>query len=177
MHFYSHIPCGMWLNAVDSIQPVYNFYSHIPCGMWRHPWCPHSAENWFLLTHPVWDVTVARKADFEHLLNFYSHIPCGMWLICTISCTPAMTFLLTHPVWDVTKLFSESCFFHPISTHTSRVGCDYTNRYLVAGCMNFYSHIPCGMWLPARLQPSLERNFYSHIPCGMWLDKIIQDIE
>ena len=34
-------------------------------------------------------------------------------------------FLLTHPVWDVTSVFDEVKTKIGISTHTSRVGCDY----------------------------------------------------
>ena len=36
--------------------------------------------------------------------------------------------------------------------------------------INFYSHIPCGMWhlYPIKSNPLLY--FYSHIPCGMWLN-------
>ena len=34
-----------------------------------------------------------------------------------------------------------------ISTHTSRVGCDFVERYNRLIEQDFYSHIPCGMWL------------------------------
>ena len=34
-------------------------------------------------------------------------------------------FLLTHPVWDVTNYLVQDCIRILISTHTSRVGCDY----------------------------------------------------
>ena len=123
-HFYSHIPCGMWLSYIWSIKItkiisthtsrvgcdrytdwseilVINFYSHIPCGMW--PQWQYSTAIWqkFLLTHPVWDVT--RKIFLrKKIWNFYSHIPCGMW---------------------------------PIQRKPSFKEFD------------FYSHIPCGMWL------------------------------
>ena len=55
----------------------------------------------FLLTHPVWDVTLSLNG-----LASYRQ------------------FLLTHPVWDVTKLETASGIVTVISTHTSRVGCD-----------------------------------------------------
>ena len=32
----------------------------------------------FLLTHPVWDVTVAVYDILHFAFDFYSHIPCGM---------------------------------------------------------------------------------------------------
>ena len=35
VHFYSHIPCGMWRFAKHCTMQMENFYSHIPCGMWR----------------------------------------------------------------------------------------------------------------------------------------------
>ena len=101
--FYSHIPCGMWLaeNTVDTLEV--NFYSHIPCGMWQRGICPSFCICKFLLTHPVWDVTWHE-------------------VIVNNSCK----FLLTHPVWDVTKTLAESDNLNLISTHTSRVGCDYS---------------------------------------------------
>ena len=121
----------------------------------------------FLLTHPVWDVTLLQGLFEVQLL-----------------------FLLTHPVWDVTSFTGFSfnpktisthtsrvgCDLHQpkppqhqqISTHTSRVGCDkYLSCYRVNN-RNFYSHIPCGMWLNAIAFAVLTVNFYSHIPCGMW---------
>ena len=55
----------------------------------------------FLLTHPVWDVTYVNG----------SHQPSNI-------------FLLTHPVWDVTSSGRRNSVEKPISTHTSRVGCD-----------------------------------------------------
>ena len=38
IHFYSHIPCGMWQNFTGTSTPQNDFYSHIPCGMWRFVW-------------------------------------------------------------------------------------------------------------------------------------------
>ena len=55
-----------------------------------------------------------------------------------------------------------------ISTHTSRVGCDQFQLIRPVHLMNFYSHIPCGMWLLFPSKPTLTAYFYSHIPCGMW---------
>ena len=81
------------------------------------------------------------------LFHFYSHIPCGMWL---------------SYIWSIkiTKI---------ISTHTSRVGCDYNHRVFLSAYENFYSHIPCGMWRTGNGDMFIEMtNFYSHIPCGMW---------
>ena len=146
-HFYSHIPCGMWLSYIWSIKItkiisthtsrvgcdrytdwseilVINFYSHIPCGMWP----------------------IQRKPSFKEF-DFYSHIPCGMWLrrdptwvsrihISThtsrVGCDTipiyhiyqSNQFLLTHPVWDVTSRLPLLRQRLLISTHTSRVGCD-----------------------------------------------------
>ena len=134
--------------------PIYNyltrwandFYSHIPCGMW--------------LTSPPTDDTVAE--------NFYSHIPCGMWL-CSgyMILRPTLHFYSHIPcgMWLYYIDPGDSDF--KISTHTSRVGCDW--RFL-PGCSrqgDFYSHIPCGMWQEVESIEWVCENFYSHIPCGM----------
>ena len=100
-NFYSHIPCGMWLftayffgslalisthtSRVGCDYPCdrcifqpFHFYSHIPCGMWRFFADKFNSSPVFLLTHPVWDVTLLRSS-LSRTKNFYSHIPCGMW--------------------------------------------------------------------------------------------------
>ena len=60
-----------------------NFYSHIPCGMWHYSYATTATKAKFLLTHPVWDVTL---------------VPIQYGVI--------SEFLLTHPVWDVTAIYS-----------------------------------------------------------------------
>ena len=152
---------------------LFHFYSHIPYGMWRIPKLKHFVLLRFLLTHPVWDVTLFSDIIKLSSYNFYSHIPCGMWrLVCKIhrrwrnfyshipcGMWPVLTpfsliapmsgrFLLTHPVWDVTLEMQRLNFLF----------------------QNFYSHIPCGMW-PTLIEwyNKNKLNFYSHIPCGMWL--------
>ena len=56
-----------------------------------------------------------------------------------------------------------------ISTHTSRVGCDICAVEYGITVIDFYSHIPCGMWLINTLHLNRHlKYFYSHIPCGMW---------
>ena len=79
-----------------------DFYSHIPCGMWQICW---------------W--------KFVSVRHFYSHIPCGMWHGTAELKTYVLEFLLTHPVWDVTTTADVNDNVLPISTHTSRVGCDH----------------------------------------------------
>ena len=79
LNFYSHIPCGMWLTHSCIITTYTNFYSHIPCGMWLNQMLQSEHRSKFLLTHPVWDVTI---------FSISLHLP--------------IKFLLTHPVWDVT---------------------------------------------------------------------------
>ena len=147
LHFYSHIPCGMWRCRCSSCvpckkflltHPVWDvthfnlppcffrqyFYSHIPCGMWR---CFrnsfHAAACISTHTSRVGCDQVA-SANSRQKQNFYSHIPCGMWRLQQDEKTQQRKFLLTHPVWDVTR---------------SLVG-------VTRGDMHFYSHIPCGMW-------------------------------
>ena len=124
-HFYSHIPCGMWLQCSRYrfklaqfllTHPVWDVTELIsPWAIFwifllTHPvWdvtvqaCPKGIlPRVFLLTHPVWDVTQKVLCTICFQRNFYSHIPCGMW-----------PFLL--------ELYIIS---NSISTHTSRVGCD-----------------------------------------------------
>ena len=57
-YFYSHIPCGMWLTYLMVKIGFDDFYSHIPCGMWASPLTSNFFPEIFLLTHPVWDVTL-----------------------------------------------------------------------------------------------------------------------
>ena len=105
------------------LMAVKNFYSHIPCGMWRIFIKQISISEEFLLTHPVWDVTLELLHE-----------------------APSLEFLLTHPVWDVTHSIKCDHRFFGISTHTSRVGCDSFFQSCAFSLFNFYSHIPCGMW-------------------------------
>ena len=105
-NFYSHIPCGMWLFSIvsDNVS-IPDFYSHIPCGMWRiSDWWIFDVKI-FLLTHPVWDVTVFCVYKMRILQYFYSHIPCGMWRFTQSRGFFIIKFLLTHPVWDVTTIY------------------------------------------------------------------------
>ena len=103
------------------------------------------------------------------LFHFYSHIPYGMWRIPKLKHFVLLRFLLTHPVWDVTMSGEFSPSAAPISTHTSRVGCDLPALHNIANRFYFYSHIPCGMWPILEAQGEQQYDFYSHIPCGMWL--------
>ena len=158
----------MWLGEGFFLQSPDNFYSHIPCGMWRLSVQILCRYIRFLLTHPVWDVTVCRRIPFRN-----------------------MRFLLTHPVWDVTSSPGTGLQHLEISTHTSRVGCDLGRpkrdwiscRFLLTHpvwdvtdskesrhdiIQDFYSHIPCGMWPTSPAMKTVSSDFYSHIPCGMW---------
>ena len=101
----------------------------------------------FLLTHPVWDVTSRLPLLRQRLLisTHTSRVGCDSAGIPLGS--PGYIFLLTHPVWDVTKF----------------------QNFLDRIAYNFYSHIPCGMWLALPNLHNLLLHFYSHIPCGMWL--------
>ena len=125
LNFYSHIPCGMWLILFTRLDRWFNFYSHIPCGMWRIKEAHYLLYIQFLLTHPVWDVT---RSGRYCIWNSWG-------------------FLLTHPVWDVTLM----CFFtskvSPISTHTSRVGCDDRgfNRYIIPDISTHTSRVGCDL--------------------------------
>ena len=167
-HFYSHIPCEMWHNQKKYSYKCYNFYSHIPCEMWllchdRNSTCWHfyshiPCEMWpafrkicpnlflFLLTHPMWDVTLNDKLPLVLGINFYSHIPCEMWHQRGLTLWKLLKFLLTHPMWDVTWVLLLVVHFiwflltHPMWDVTKTPPSGYTKA-------DFYSHIPCEMWL------------------------------
>ena len=49
-------------------------------------------------------------------------------------------------MWDVTYQKHRKNTIYGISTHTSRVGCDNPSMVIDISVINFYSHIPCGMW-------------------------------
>ena len=137
--------------------------------MWHQPKPPQHQQEGFLLTHPVWDVTPFLYIISINPINFYSHIPCGMWLLGSLFYANDYLFLLTHPMWDVTverrKKFCETRFLltHPVWDVTK------FQNFLDRIAYNFYSHIPCGMWLALPNLHNLLLHFYSHIPCGMWL--------
>ena len=145
----------------------------------------------FLLTHPVWDVTTCSTFSPYWMISTHtSRVGCDIcvWILANLK----NKFLLTHPVWDVTcfgffkRLFNEFLLTHPvwdvtiqslrnrtlqyISTHTSRVGCDYCLHIRSGTGQKFLLTHP--VWDVTKLRhlvtpPPL--NFYSHIPCGMWL--------
>ena len=48
-------------------------------------------------------------------------------------------------MWLCRIIYRLDCFFE-ISTHTSRVGCDFSPSFNTQYLRHFYSHIPCGMW-------------------------------
>ena len=157
----------MWQNACSSFTNFIHFYSHIPCGMWRFSckWFYHNV--WFLLTHPVWDVTIS------HLLSFYfnfisthtSRVGCDHNTL--IDSIAKNQFLLTHPVWDVT---SYTAWKNQKWNFYSHIPCGMWHKTATnkQNTTNFYSHIPCGMWHINNTTESVLENFYSHIPCGMW---------
>ena len=81
----------------------------------------------FLLTHPVWDVTLIQqqKQKLQNISTHTSRVGCDFsGLLTGIT---GLAFLLTHPVWDVTRSIPAVVIIINISTHTSRVGCDAVN--------------------------------------------------
>ena len=147
-HFYSHIPCGMWLSYIWSIKItkiisthtsrvgcdrytdwseilVINFYSHIPCGMWLQS-LAKSLHHQHISTH-----TSRVGCDYNHRVflsayeNFYSHIPCGMWRTGNGEMFIEMTNFYSHIPCGMWRRWCQMLRFEvQISTHTSRVGCD-----------------------------------------------------
>ena len=90
-------------------------------------WHLMQREMKFLLTHPVWDVTMLLLNSLYPRANFYSHIPCGMWPLC-IPPKMWLGYFYSHIPCGMWLCI---CFVYKWS-------------------INFYSHIPCGMW-PFRL--------------------------
>ena len=87
MHFYSHIPCGMWRKCHRRHWSLFFISTHtsrVGCDIIRL--CFALLHCRFLLTHPVWDVTHNRIIQIRN------------WF----------PFLLTHPVWDVTNI--DGCY-------------------------------------------------------------------
>ena len=122
-HFYSHIPCGMWLSYIWSIKITKIISTHTSrVGCDAEP-LPQS----------------------DRLYNFYSHIPCGMWRLWEEPVESNTRFLLTHPVWDVTLCRMSLACIYNISTHTSRVGCDYTPDIIccIDGISTHTSRVGC----------------------------------
>ena len=110
-------------------------------------------------------------ASCASLENFYSHIPCGMWRGFSGITERNIEFLLTHPVWDVTLKVHEHIARTEISTHTSRVGCDCGQLYYSKILLQFLLTHPVWDVTNANFVNELNLyNFYSHIPCGMWLN-------
>ena len=174
-HFYSHIPCGMWLSYIWSIKItkiisthtsrvgcdrytdwseilVINFYSHIPCGMWLQS-LAKSLHHQHISTH-----TSRVGCDYNHRVflsayeNFYSHIPCGMWRTGNGDMFIEMTNFYSHIPCGMWRRWCQMLRFEvQISTHTSRVGCDRSDNTVQLFGKNFYSHIPCGMWPSSRI--------------------------
>ena len=63
-------------------------------------------EEWgFLLTHPVWDVTIWQAI---HLMKHKFLLTHPVWDVTAFpaSIVRGCKFLLTHPVWDVTAIYS-----------------------------------------------------------------------
>ena len=122
-NFYSHIPCGMWLLTRWLRLVTVYFYSHIPCGMWRKGHLTTKLAKIFLLTHPVWDVTVPIDS-YKSLYVISTHtsrVGCDM----DFSYIPQIAQISTHTSRVGCDL--ELCTLSDnskISTHTSRVGCD-----------------------------------------------------
>ena len=146
----------------------------------------------FLLTHPVWDVTVHHVKHVRDypISTHTSRVGCDTMPILPDSWH--RQFLLTHPVWDVTEFIKYSTICDCISTHTSRVGCDRAwgkkgralplfllthpvwdvTHFLTLSISAHIFLLTHPVWDVTR-RGELQRireiwDFYSHIPCGMW---------
>ena len=147
---------------------IMNFYSHIPCGMWLRRCYLKYCRDKFLLTHPVWDVTM-RMLKLENIIQISTHtsrVGCDS----ENTARPREWSISTHTSrvgCDISPPFMND-YTAKISTHTSRVGCDVRLCRTLWSEWNFYSHIPCGMWHLWPYWFMRRFDFYSHIPCGMW---------
>ena len=98
----------------------------------------------FLLTHPVWDVTMFL---FHFCTRLYisthtSRVGCDVHNG-TVAGQVSISTHTSRVGCDL--LLSDVLHSARISTHTSRVGCDQEAWDKQATFLNFYSHIPCGM--------------------------------
>ena len=145
LHFYSHIPCGMWPLCPLLRNSTMNFYSHIPCGMWQKIKRKRMIIHHFYSHIPcgMWQETAPKRAYRQ---NFYSHIPCGMWQLSTFKIITLNNFYSHIPCGMWPRFFRLVNLRFYISTHTSRVGCDFVGNNDYSEVIHFYSHIPCGMW-------------------------------
>ena len=145
-YFYSHIPCGMWHITTPFCTWILSFLLTHPVWDVTSKLATWPMFKLFLLTHPVWDVTLSTCCNyyFTIISTHTSRVGCdpNSFVLNFLTCR----FLLTHPVWDVTESKFKRHNKYCISTHTSRVGCDYYAFLDGITVLNFYSHIPCGMW-------------------------------
>ena len=150
-YFYSHIPCGMW-RCLHTVCPVLSqistHTSRVGCDLAQSPetlieiisthtsrvGCDESFSKTsyvriskFLLTHPVWDVTLCCQcyAPTSLISTHTSRVGCdnggivysGSYAISThtsrVGCD-RLHRLRIRKIW--------------ISTHTSRVGCDIKSK-------------------------------------------------
>ena len=134
----------------------------------------------------MWHYVSIRQVDRT---DFYSHIPCGMWPKSEPVISAGDYFYSHIPcgMWHILLLNVSICL--SISTHTSRVGCDF-DAFFYLCCVFLLTHpvwdvttlhkteypltiisthtsrVGCDREIRARGLHS--KNFYSHIPCGMW---------
>ena len=116
----------------------------------------------FLLTHPVWDVTIEElKATASIKISTHtSRVGCDEGNAQMLR--RDFIFLLTHPVWDVTCWWC-CCVHHNKFLLTHPVW-DVTEALAVSleENGNFYSHIPCGMWPKPKEEPKKMIKISTH---------------
>ena len=121
----------------------------------------------FLLTHPVWDVTEIQLhyTERKRISTHTSRVGCDRGSIRGLD--SRKEFLLTHPVWDVTACTQFAHTYRLISTHTSRVGCDFLYQLMWndGSISTHTSRVGCDALTAQLFLPVWD--FYSHIPCGM----------
>ena len=130
--------------------------------MWRGSRLSLQEIYIFLLTHPVWDVTMAFmcSSSTRNISTHTSRVGCDLFSV-SLSALSAISTHTSRVGCDADLIARPALVC--ISTHTSRVGCDGRKQDKHLQLANFYSHIPCGMWLnPIWALPKPRRFLLTH---------------
>ena len=91
----------------------------------------------------MWQITSHHDLNTTDISTHTSRVGCDLLLLPLNQ----HTFISTHTSRvGCDRFLVLELQMHQISTHTSRVGCDQTIANQAQQTLNFYSHIPCGMW-------------------------------
>ena len=189
-HFYSHIPCGMWLSYIWSIKITKIISTHtsrVECDSSSFELLSTSIV--FLLAHPVWDVTghiwqhqavqwisthTSRvgcdpilPGSWHRQKHFYSHIPCGMRLSRRLALALIHQNFYSHIPCGMRQFADDYRRRHDSFLLTHPVWDATVEKCLKKAMLLFLLTHP--VWDATTWYPNvfLIVYFYSHIPCGM----------